>query len=315
MTTADEFLPAIGPPSSDGKTSGRFLPTPTQAMNAGYTRDPKQRKGGLRRGHEGNELLRRVHAGASISSAGASPASPCPTLDSGAAMLMLDGYGRRCVEFARCSGPDGSWLKTCLGSSQLLTDGSSEEWSETWPRSGTISGGIACRRAPLVPRISGTGFSSSPVSQGHQAPFPTPSATSYGSSGNGEGNNTVSRGRPSLDAMARRGLWPTPTVGDSQSAGSRNTPTSKAHPGVSLTDAVRGDAGTGRRFPTPNAVDSKAENCDRRAARVKRERKRRAKGAPSQLPAEVADGTGGQLNPTWVCWLMGFPPDWLDIGD
>jgi hypothetical protein len=21
---------------------------------------------------------------------------------------------------------------------------------------------------------------------------------------------------------------------------------------------------------------------------------------------------GGQLNPTWVEWLMGFPPDWTD---
>jgi hypothetical protein len=42
-------------------------------------------------------------------------------------------------------------------------------------------------------------------------------------------------------------LWPTPTQGDSKSSGSRNTPASKAHPGISLTDAVRGDGGTGRR--------------------------------------------------------------------
>jgi len=39
------------------------------------------------------------------------------------------------------------------------------------------------------------------------------------------------------------------------------------------------------------------------------------KGSPSEkhknysLPREV----GGQLNPTWVCWLMGFPLDWLDV--
>ena len=39
------------------------------------------------------------------------------------------------------------------------------------------------------------------------------------------------------------GYWPTPTAGDS---GSRNTPGSKAHGGMSLTDAVRGDGGTGQ---------------------------------------------------------------------
>jgi len=54
------------------------------------------------------------------------------------------------------------------------------------------------------------------------------------------------------DATAS-GWWPTPTSGDAKSSGSRNTPTSQAHFGVSLTDAVRGDAGAGRRWPTPDA--------------------------------------------------------------
>lgn len=55
---------------------------------------------------------------------------------------------------------------------------------------------------------------------------------------------------------------PTPTKGDAKSSGSRNTADSKANPGVSLTDYVRGDGGTGRKdihqaeyvgelFPTP----------------------------------------------------------------
>lgn len=43
----------------------------------------------------------------------------------------------------------------------------------------------------------------------HKAEFPTPSATPYGSSGNGTGNNVASRGRPSLDTMAKTGAWPT----------------------------------------------------------------------------------------------------------
>ena len=48
--------------------------------------------------------------------------------------------------------------------------------------------------------------------------------------------------------------WPTPT--SSVGSGSRNTPGSKAHPGLSLDDAVRGDGGTGRTWPTPKASKS-----------------------------------------------------------
>ena len=28
----------------------------------------------------------------------------------------------------------------------------------------------------------------------------------------------------------------------------------------------------------------------------------------------MSQGNGGQLNPDWVEWLMGFPPEWTDIG-
>jgi DNA (cytosine-5)-methyltransferase 1 len=48
--------------------------------------------------------------------------------------------------------------------------------------------------------------------------------------------------------------WPTATAGDAKSSGSRNLEGSKAHQGVSLTDAVRfGNSTTPRRWPTPTA--------------------------------------------------------------
>jgi hypothetical protein len=31
--------------------------------------------------------------------------------------------------------------------------------------------------------------------------------------------------------------------------------------------------------------------------------------------SRLAGVVGGQLNPTWVEWLMGFPPGWTDLGD
>lgn len=57
---------------------------------------------------------------------------------------------------------------------------------------------------------------------------------------------------------------PTPTAGDANSSGSRNTAASAAHPGVSLTDAVLGDGGTGRGLvPTPQAyANGKPENSE-----------------------------------------------------
>lgn len=42
--------------------------------------------------------------------------------------------------------------------SQLCLTQTWDEFSETWPRSGTTRNGIAFRRPPLVPRISATGF-------------------------------------------------------------------------------------------------------------------------------------------------------------
>ena len=68
--------------------------------------------------------------------------------------------------------------------------------------------------------------------------------------------------------------WPTPTAGDSRSSGSRNTPGSNAHAGVSLTDAVLTGSSTGR---------------------------------------DESSAQAGQLNPTWVeSYLMDWPIGWTD---
>lgn len=51
-----------------------------------------------------------------------------------------------------------------------------------------------------------------------------------------------------LDRQART-LWPTPTANDSESTGSRNTPGSEAHAGISLTDAATTGRSSGRPIP------------------------------------------------------------------
>lgn len=102
--------------------------------------------------------------------------------------------------------PESSLWKMCQGS----LFGDSEPYLETWPISGSMRSGVVCERQTVERPISEGACSSSP----HDATYPTPSATPYGSSGNGTGSNVESRGRPSLDRMARTGRWPTPTAWD-----------------------------------------------------------------------------------------------------
>jgi len=93
-------------------------------------------------------------------------------------------------------------------------------------------------------------------------------------------------------------LLPTPTAGDAESSGSRNTATSKAHPGVSLTDAVRGDGGRGRAWATPIARDWRSGSVSAETL--------------EKNSRPLSEQVGGQLNPTWVEWLMGWPLGWTD---
>jgi hypothetical protein len=131
--------------------------------------------------------------------------------------------------------------------------------------------------------------------------LPTPTATAYGTTNNGarpDGTTYRTAGKPSLGHMARHGLWPTPTAGDAESSGSRNTATSKAHPGVSLTDAVRGDGGRGRAWATPIARDWRSGSVSAETL--------------EKNSRPLSEQVGGQLSPTWVEWLMGWPLGWTD---
>jgi hypothetical protein len=224
--------------------------------------------------------------------------------------------------------PDSHSLRTVQCS--LFED--STACSVTLPRWGSMRNGRLYRRPMLELCIGESGSGFWPM-------FPTPDT---GMSPNGHG---IRGGKPgnghnsgnSLIAMAKHGMWPTPTLGDSRSSGSRNTETSKAHPGLSLTDAVRGDAGKGRMWPTPNARDHKGapgaqcqangghqsslptavkqwptptascrdmDTMERARFSGQQMQQMRDNGAPYQTQ------TSGSLNPHWVEWLMCWPLGW-----
>lgn len=165
------------------------------------------------------------------------------------------------------------------------------QFSQTLPRSGSMRSGTLYLLPPLVHLTSEIVSGSSPL-------LPTPTASEYGTN-QGGGAGRVGPVRHSLQGMAQRGLIPTPTASDANGSGSRNTATSKAHPGLSLNDWARGDGGRGRLLPTPQAQDHR--NC-----------------------ADYSDGSRGhspqlghlgqgRLNPRFVEWMMGFPPGWTDV--
>jgi hypothetical protein len=114
--------------------------------------------------------------------------------------------------------------------------------------------------------------------------WPTTTATAYGTANNGcpgDGREEyATRGAPSL---ARMVTWPTAT--DAKASGNRNLEGGKAHPGVSLTDAVGGGQ-QARTSPSTNG-SSPAQRLWRR-------------------------WTQARLNPRWTAELMGYPSDWLD---
>lgn len=102
--------------------------------------------------------------------------------------------------------------------------------------------------------------------------LPTPSACSYGSNKGGAAGRT-GKERHSLESMARKALWPTPTATLGTNGGAV-TP-AKAREGGTLIEALSART----TWPTPSGDG-------------------------------LATQVGGQLNPTWVEWLMGWPLGW-----
>lgn len=122
-----------------------------------------------------------------------------------------------------------------------------------------------------------------PKLQEYDALRPWPTATAINPN-EGEGYATWRARSDALVAAGSRPLseplglavrpWPTATAGDARASGSRCL-SDDAHPGTSLTDAVRADRA---------AVGS----------------------------VGCGEHTGMRLNPAWVSQLMGYPPGWAD---
>jgi hypothetical protein len=162
-------------------------------------------------------------------------------------------------------------------------EGSLLEYCETWPQAGMMRNGISYRLPVLAHRTS----------EEESLLWPTPVANDDNKTPEAHlAMKSRMKGGPrkkitSLNVMVKaveRGMWPTPTKSD----GPGGPGCSGRSGGENLRTAVQ-------RLPTPAARDYRSPNKNGNMA--------------DQLPNVI----GGQLNPTWVEWLMGFPPGWTDL--
>lgn len=217
--------------------------------------------------------------------------------------------GRRQSESFAWYDRDGACWRTYQAS---LANPIGEPFSQTWPKQGSLRSGVVYQRRPLAPATNGNGCGL----------WPTPKVS--------RGGYTYSKGdhskpTPTLEDAVK--IWPTPTVGDA--TGGRTTSKGKDHP-TSLnmaarlwptprsTDGTNGGLVTPRKsrnggnlieavsmemFPSPKARDWRTgDRPENREARHWRTPDLNDVAAP-----------GGQLNPDWVEWLMGWPVGWTSL--
>jgi hypothetical protein len=152
--------------------------------------------------------------------------------------------------------------------------GDLEPFSETWPQWGLMRNGECWEQTTLAQTIRGT-------ESGSEQNWPTPTATDYmGAKQNG--------------IESRNGRYV------------RTSLTTGVKFGAKLTDAVNLEVK--KKFPTPKLSDYK----DRGNMSNPSIQRRAAKGKQMDL-SMVAHPTSGQLNPTWVEWLMGWPLGWTEL--
>ena len=180
--------------------------------------------------------------------------------------------------------PDTSSWKT----HQCSLLGDLESFLETWPQWGLMRNGECWEQTTLEQTIRGTGFGFVPNGVDN---FHTPNTT---------GLDGGSNSRRALKKRLQN--WPTPNAwAGKRGPRSEENLLNKKHQ-INLITAVK-QAEREKLLPTPNARDWKD-------GKTSGNRKSPGLGVVAH---QLDTQTGGQLNPTWVEWLMGWPLGWSEL--
>lgn len=216
-----------------------------------------------------------------------SPASLFPLPGSAEARQMTVSSGLKCLELYRKSGPLGCLAKMCLGSSIW----NSTACFLTWKVKVTKSKRSLFQLAASKPRISANDYSL----------WPTPNVPNGGRSiahvtdwrSNRTAYHNGHKVQVGLESAVK--MWPTPKASDYKGSGPAGSKSAEH-------DRARGNLKGVVMYPTPQAG---ADNPAAHRAMSGDFKKRFCEAAGIPIT--------GQLNPTWVEWLMGFPLGWTDL--
>jgi hypothetical protein len=273
-----------------------------------------------------SEQSQQMNLGESTSSAEGFPASRGPLPGSSEAQKMIVTSGRKCCELLKLYKVDGLLAKMCA---DLLTrNWASDAAFLTWKASDINASLLFCLHVQQERRTDeiGSGLWQTPdvsvaehpgrvrhikgnqLGLGQQVnnrrlwPAPTTRDRNETLEQVQERKEKFQRGEsnfnPGLALCVAVKLWPTPTT---PSGGGER---SKDRAG---SGNLHWMARAGKLWPTPTTRDYKGANSAEHLAK--------ARGHHDQPPnaVKMAGHSGGQLNPTWVEWLMGFPTGWTDL--
>ena len=191
---------------------------------------------------------------------------------------------------------------------QCLWDEDLPESSVTLPKWGMMQNGVLWERTMLPPLTSGTGFGlwhtprvleideSYEQYQERMKKHPNPK------------NNTKKKASNLTMQVKNPQLWPTPRVGGEE--GYETVKERKGHSAAvqhNLLAAVQHS----QMWPTPTRRDYKGINAPEGLTR--KDGKSRMDQLPNAVAYNIQEKDTGQLNPTWVEWLMGWPTEWTDL--
>ena len=172
-------------------------------------------------------------------------------------------------------------------------------FSETWPQWGTMHAGECWERTKPGHLTSGIASGLWPIGldrmkETHHVPTPTASdhierrctMETKAAKLNPETNKSVS-----LDRYVK--MWPTPCATDHKGSGKAGTLRDR------LDYATERGATKSNTYATPQARDFRSGSTDR--------------WDNPDRSRNLNDQIGGQLNPTWVEWLMGWPLGWTAL--
>jgi len=223
--------------------------------------------------------------------------------------------GRKWLALLESYGRAGLLGKMCAA---LLTNqwGSSAAFL-TWKASAMKPSHLLFQLAPSMPRTAATAFGSSPRKM---TPTPTASDHIERTSTSTEKMNPLTGKSVSLDRFVR--FWPDPETQQSGVPRLLHTPTAKAN---QMAPSMK-ERNPGSWWPTPTASEGTGaqQNAGRAGGSSLRETVKlwATPTAAIAVGSTCQDSKGkrdlrlevdGQLNPTWVEWLMGFPEGWTDL--